>query len=101
MKKYCIHVLRMGPTSQSLTIALADAPIQNNFGAPLPTAVHASWEQLSASLTGVGVSFAALDETKARIRSHGFATLKDISLSEDQLEILGFHRHSSPQKAAA
>jgi hypothetical protein len=101
MKTYWIHVLRMGPTSQSLTIALSDTPTQINYGAPLPTAIYPSWEKLSAAFIGVGVSFDTLTDTKARIWSQGFATVRDISLSEEQLEMLGFNRRAVPRSAAA
>jgi hypothetical protein len=101
MAAYWIHVLRMGPTSQSLTIALSDTPTQINYGAPLPTAIYPSWEKLSAAFIGVGVSFDTLTQTKGSIRSDGFATMKDISLSEEQLEMLGFNPRAVQRSAVA
>jgi hypothetical protein len=59
-------------------------------GGAMPTVHHPSWEHLAAGLSGVGIHEEALRETKAALDHTGSHTITEISLSDDQLALLGF-----------
>jgi hypothetical protein len=91
MRNYWFHILEhKSSTPSTYTLARADAPDRNMTSGAMPTVHHPSWEHLSAALSSIGIPQEALREIKADLDRTGSHTITDVTLSDDQLVLLGF-----------
>lgn len=95
MCNYWLHILKDEPHVESCTLALSVSPCERDVeGTKLQTVHYKSWQQLSAALSKVGVSYETLQNVKFALDSAGLETLHEIPLSQEQLNTLGFKQTS-------
>ena len=88
---YWLYILKHELHAQGCTLALSVSPHEHDVeGGRLQTANYKSWEQLSDVLLRAGIAPEILRRTKAALESEGLDTLRDLVLSPEQLQTLGF-----------
>lgn len=91
MSNYWLYILKDEPCVQGCTLGLSVSPLEQDVdGAKLQTKHYRSWHQLSHALTSVGISPEMLRSSKAELDADGWYTLREIRLSCEQLQALGF-----------
>ncbi len=94
MAQYWLHILESLSTREPKTrsthvLVKSFAPI-SGMGSSLPTVHHPSWTQLSGRLANCGIPARELERAKGVLDSEGSYLLTDITLTDAQVEALGF-----------
>jgi len=91
MCAFRLYILKHESHSEDCTLALSVSPTERNLdGGKLQTTSYKSWHRLSEMLSQAGIAAEALVNGKAPLDAKGFSTVREISLSPDQLHSLGF-----------
>ena len=90
MCAYWLYILKHELHAEGCTLALSVSPTERDADGKLQTATYKSWNELSEVLDQAGVSPDVIRCTKRALDSEGLDTLRDISLSPEQLHRLGF-----------
>jgi len=91
MCAYWLFILKHELHAAGCTLALSVSPTERDLDAgKLQTATYKSWDQLSQVLAQAGITPDKLRSTQATLDSVGFDTLRDVSLSGEQVHNLGF-----------
>jgi len=61
----------------------------------MPTVHHPSWQQIVARLSDVGVHREVLNRAKAELDEAGSTTIQEVTITDSQLEQLGFRSLST------
>ena len=91
MCAYWLYILKHEVHAEGCTLALSVSPTERDLDTgKLQMATYKSWDQLSPVLAQAGITPETLRSTKAALDSDGWDTLRDVSLSCEQVHRLGF-----------
>jgi len=94
MKTYWLHIVEVKSPQADIpsTYLLSHvSQLDRNFaGGAVPTVHYASWERLGQALSGVGIDGGLLHDTKENLNANGSHTISNVTLSDVQVELLGF-----------
>ena len=91
MCAFWLYILKHELHSEGCTLALSLSPTEKVADSgKLQTVTFKSWNQLSQALASAGFDAATLRGTKVTLDLEGLDTLRDVSLSPEQLYSLGF-----------
>jgi hypothetical protein len=94
MKTYWLHIVEVKSPQPDIPstylLSQASHSDRNFAGGAVPTVHYASWERLGKALSGVGIDGGVLHDTKENLDSKGSHTIGNVTLSDVQVELLGF-----------